>query len=289
MITADRFHLRALRNHLTQQLALHVSSMACRMAGPDVRIGRPVTAMGLQFCSPVGLAAGFDRDNRLGRRVSVLGFGFNEVGSLGAEGVAALKSANDGTARLGINLTLDSRQSPAQACKVLRDAWPHADYLMLNLMGPASRPLLQEHALLRQMLVALRHEQHQLNRAGARSVPLAVKLRCLPGQAPLMQADMLLELGYDGLLAAHDPGPPATRQRYRDWQQEHRQRQACDQIEQLQGLCGTELTLMSVGGIQTAAHLRMRMDAGARLVQVHAALGRQGPWLAARLLQPVPI
>ncbi|EWC39941.1 hypothetical protein B597_017675 [Stutzerimonas stutzeri KOS6] len=46
---------------------------------------------------------------------------------------------------------------------------------------------------------------------------------------------------------------------------------------------------MSVGGIQTATHLRMRMDAGARLVQVHAALGRQGPWLAARLLQPVPI
>jgi len=41
---------------------------------------------------------------------------------------------------------------------------------------------------------------------------------------------------------------------------------------------------MSVGGIQTAAHLLARRAAGAQLVQVHAALQQQGPWVARRLL-----
>ncbi len=42
---------------------------------------------------------------------------------------------------------------------------------------------------------------------------------------------------------------------------------------------------MSVGGIQTAEHLAARLQAGARLVQIHAALLRQGPWVARRLLR----
>jgi len=45
------------------------------------------------------------------------------------------------------------------------------------------------------------------------------------------------------------------------------------------------MALLSVGGIQTASHLQARMRAGADLVQVHAALLRQGPWLGRKLLR----
>lgn len=280
---AERSSFAALRSRLAQRLALDLVSLACRMPGPAP--SRPLSVMGLHFPSPLGIAAGFDRDGRLARRVAALGLGFNEIGSLTAEGVARLRPAAPGEARLGINLTLDARRSAAQSCALLRDAWAHGDYLVLNLIGPASVPLLQQDARLRQLLAALREQQQQLNHSGARRVPLLAKLRCLPGQIPFSLVGLLLELGFDGLLAAHDPGPPATRQRYRDWQHEPRQAQACRQIEHLRRFCGPELALLSVGGIQTAQHLDARLNAGAQLVQVHAALLRQGPWLARRLLQ----
>lgn len=280
---ADRFDLHTLHMRLTHRLALGWVDMACRISNSAV--SRPVTAMGLQFPSPLGIAAGFDRCGRLGRRVAELGFGANEIGSLTFDQVASLAPSHHGGARLGINLTLDATQSTADACAMLCNAWLHADYLALNLIGPASAPLLQQVARLRQLLTALRHQQQQLNQAGRRRVPMVAKLRCLPGQIPFSLADMLLELGFDGLLAAHDPGPPATRRRYRDWQNEHQQRQACEQIEHLHSFCGAGFALVSVGGIQSAAHLQARLNAGAQLVQVHAALLYQGPWLARRLLR----
>ncbi|WP_019339046.1 hypothetical protein [Stutzerimonas stutzeri] len=280
---AENIDFDVLRKRLAQRLALGLVDIACHM--PSRAINRPVTAMGLHFPSPLGIAAGFDRNGRLGRRVAALGFGFNEIGSLAFDQVASLAPARHGDARLGINLTLDATQSTAEACAMLCNAWPHADYLVLNLIGPASASLLRQNARLLQLLTALRHQQQQLNQVGGRRVPLVAKLRCLPAQIPFSLAGLLLELGFDGLLAAHDPGPPATRQRYRDWQDQRQQAQACEQIEHLHNFCGEGLTLMSVGGIQSAADLQARLNAGAQLVQVHAALLHQGPWLARHLLR----
>ncbi|WP_251989765.1 hypothetical protein [Stutzerimonas stutzeri] len=63
------------------------------------------------------------------------------------------------------------------------------------------------------------------------------------------------------------------------------QAQACQQIEELRRFCGPDMALLSVGGVQTADHLRARMTAGAELVQVHTAFMHQSPWLARRLLR----
>jgi len=247
---------------------------------------RPVEVMGLHFAAPLGIAAGFDRFGRLGRRAGALGFGFNEIGSLDLGAIAQLstQALSPGTARLGVNLSLAPDTSLAALRAGLARAWPLADYLMLNLIGPNSAALLsaEQRPRLRQLLTAARSEQQRLDRP-ERRVPLAVKLRCLPGQV-LTLTELLLELGYDGLLAAHDPGPPATRQRYRDWQDPTQQAQACAQIEQLRRLCGGQMALMSVGGIQSAEHLQARLAAGAGLVQVHSALLHGWPWNVQRLL-----
>lgn len=275
-----------LHNRLRQRLALDLTRIASRIPAFEAP-GQPVRVMGLEFPSPLGIAAGFDRYGHLGRRASVLGFGFNEIGSLGPADMARLRpSASSGSARLGINLSLDARHSVEELGAMFRSAWKQADYLVVNLIGPTSEPLMQrtERPRLRRLLAALRHETHTSNLSGARRVPLVAKLRSLPQQPPLELAELLLELGFDGLLAAHDPGPPATRQRYRDWQHDTQQAQACRQLEQLRYLCGHDLALISVGGIQTAAHLQARLEAGARLVQVHTALMHQGPWLARGLL-----
>ncbi|MDI9750567.1 hypothetical protein QM285_22460 [Stutzerimonas stutzeri] len=56
-------------------------------------------------------------------------------------------------------------------------------------------------------------------------------------------------------------------------------------MEDLRRFCGPDMALLSVGGVQTADHLRARMSAGAELVQVHTAFMHQSPWLARRLLR----
>lgn len=273
--------VRTISSRLAQRLAMDLCCLACHFS--TYQANQPVTVMGLPFPSPLGIAAGFDRYSRLGRRAALLGFGFNEVGSLTADGFARLSPVKDGQARLGLSLTLDASQSWTETCALLQTAWPLADYLVLNLIGPASVRLVEDPDRLHRLLSLLRHQQHALNTAGNRSVPLLAKLRCLPEQVPEYLTEVLLELGFDGLIAAHDPGPPATRQRYRAWQDDRQQMQACMQIEQLHRLCGTDLALISVGGVQTAGHLQARLDAGAQLIQVHGALMRQGPWLARRL------
>jgi dihydroorotate dehydrogenase len=267
------------------KLALQLACLAARCCRP-VGTAQPVEVMGLRFATALGIAAGFDRFGRLGRGASALGLGFNEIGSFTFGEIAQLptQAHSPGTALLGINLSLTPDISPAILRAGLARAWPLADYLTLNLIGPSSAALLgtEQRPRLRQLLTALRSEQQRLDRPGRR-VPLVVKLRCLPGQVPLVLAELLLELGYDGLLAAHDPGPPATRQRYRAWQAPARQAQACAQIEQLRRLCGRQIALMSVGGIQSAEHLQARLAAGAELVQVHSVLLHGWPWSIQRL------
>lgn len=271
---------------LGHQLTLQLACLTARCLTTSA-FTRPVEVMGLHFTAPLGIAAGFDRFGQLGRRASALGLGFNEIGSIDLGAIAQLSAQafSPGTARLGLNLSLAPDISLAALRAGLARTWPLADYLMLNLIGPNNTALLdvEQRPRLRRLLTVARSEQLQLNAAGHR-VPLAVKLRCLPGQVPLELAELLLELGYDGLLAAHDPGPPATRQRYRNWQQPAQQEQACAQIEQLHRLCAGQMALLSVGGIQTAAHLQARLAAGAELVQVHSILLHGWPWHVQRLL-----
>jgi len=130
----------------------------------------------------------------------------------------------------------------------------------------------------------LRQQIDRLREQSGRHVPLLVKLRCVPGEVPLELTERLRTLGYDGLLAAHDPGPPATAARYRRWQQPSAQYEACAQVAALKAICGPQMALLSVGGIQTAAHVQARRVAGADLVQLHSALLQRGPWIARSLL-----
>lgn len=270
--------------HLRERLRLSLACAAARLASEEVPF-RAVEAMGLCFDTPLGIAAGFDRHGRLGRQAGSLGFGFVEVGSLHPAELSGLRRST-GTAQLGINLGLTPGIPEAVFHEALARLWPQADYLMLNLIHPACAPLLESGARphLTRLLASLRERQHQLDRLGGRKVPLAAKLRCLPGDLPLDLAALLRDLDFDALLAAHDPGPPATPQRYRHWQNPAVQAQVCTQIERLRTLCGPHMALLSVGGIQTATHLNDRLDAGAELVQVYGALKEQGPGVAGRML-----
>ena len=72
------FSLDAERAHGLALSALQLPLRAAPAPAPSLA----QRVVGLDFASPVGLAAGFDKDGKVAHRVGALGFGFAELGTL---------------------------------------------------------------------------------------------------------------------------------------------------------------------------------------------------------------
>ena len=74
--------LFALSPETAHELTLAALALAPARRGPAPDPVLATRFAGLAFPSPVGLAAGFDKDARVWRQMLGLGFGFTEVGTL---------------------------------------------------------------------------------------------------------------------------------------------------------------------------------------------------------------
>jgi len=206
---------------------------------------RPVlrtTLCGLQLESPVGLAAGFDKDAMVLPALYGLGFGFVEVGTVTprsqvgnprprlfrlAEDQALINRMgfnNEGAwamagrmARrnlaghvLGINLG-KQRETPLDEAVVdyltcLHALHDYADYLVINVSSPNTPGLrdLQSQATLAELLRVIVAGRDRLTDLTANPVPLLLKIA--PDLADEDVAAMALEaerLGVDGMIAGN--------------------------------------------------------------------------------------
>lgn len=196
-----------------------------------------VEALGKVFKSPVGLAAGFDKDARGYNALAGLGFGFIEVGTVTAEaqpgnpkprlfrlpadralinrmgfnnlGAASMSPRLLGPrhAVIGVNIGKTKRVPEEQALsdyeQSARLLAPHADYLVVNVSSPNTPGLrnLQAVELLRPLLTAVRHAADS---ARETRVPLLVKIAPdLSDQDLDAVADLALELGLEGIVATN--------------------------------------------------------------------------------------
>jgi dihydroorotate dehydrogenase len=200
-----------------------------------------VTALGLKFPSPLGLAAGFDKNGEGVAGLAALGFGFVEVGTVtacpqpgnprprlfrfpaqralvnrmgfnnsGALAVAARlrTSRRAGGTITGVNIGKTKAASEEEAiadyvtsARAVADV---ADYVVVNVSSPNTPGLrdLQAADKLRPLLVAVRAALDEASQA--RRVPLLVKI------APDLADDdvdavaaLALELGLDGIIATN--------------------------------------------------------------------------------------
>jgi dihydroorotate dehydrogenase len=199
-----------------------------------------VHALGIDFPSPVGLAAGFDKDAEVFEALGAVGFAFVEVGTItgesqpgnptprlfrlpkdralvnrmgfnnhGAEHAARVLS-NRGTRRtiLGVNIGKTKLVSAEDAVrdyeKSARLLGPYADYMVINVSSPNTPGLrdLQAVESLRPLVLGVRAA---LDGAPAgRKIPLLVKIAPdLSDEDVLAVADLALELGLDGLIATN--------------------------------------------------------------------------------------
>lgn len=206
------------------------------LAPRDARLR--VDALGLDFPSPLGLAAGFDKDATTFAAQLMLGFGFVEVGTITAvgqpgnprprvfrlpgeralvnrmgfpnEGAAAAevrlrrreRSAGAGVVGVNVGKTKLAEDAAADYRESVRLLAPHADYLVLNVSSPNTPGLrdLQTPERLGELVSAVRDALAE----APQPVPLLVKIAPDLSDAEVDAiADLALELRLDGIVATN--------------------------------------------------------------------------------------
>jgi dihydroorotate dehydrogenase len=230
--TAHRLGTRTLDVVLGPRWARRLARRVLAPRDPALR----VRALGLDLPSPLGLAAGFDKEAAHVDALTALGFGFVEIGTItalpqpgnsrprmfrlpadralvnrmgfnnaGAQAAAArLARARDPGVVVGVNIgkTKLAEDAAADYRASAQALAPHADYLVINVSSPNTPGLrdLQAVAQLEPLIAATREGLA----AAARSVPLLVKIAPdLADEDVDAVADLALRTGLDGIVATN--------------------------------------------------------------------------------------
>jgi dihydroorotate dehydrogenase len=314
--TAHRLGTRAMAIGLGPRWVRRIVRRASLPADPALR----VRALGLDFPSPLGLAAGFDKEAAHVDALHALGFGFVEIGTItarpqegnprprmfrlpadralvnrmgfnnaGAVAAAArLARRRDPGVIVGVNIgrTKVADDAVGDDTESARLLAPHADYLVINVSSPNTPGLrdLQAVEQLEPIVAAVR--------CAAPGVPLLVKIAPDLADADVdAVADLALRAGLDGLVATNttiardglrsDPGAVAAAGAGGLSGAPLADRSLAV-LRRLRARVGEDLVLVSVGGVGDGAEAAARLAAGATLVQAYTAFVYGGPRWPAR-------
>jgi dihydroorotate dehydrogenase len=162
---------------------------------------------------------------------------------------------------------------------------PYADYLVVNVSSPNTPGLrdLQAVAKLEPLLEAVRRQADAVTR---RRVPLLVKIAPdLSDDDVLAVADLARGIGLDGVVATNttvsrdglrSSGGDVENVGAGGLSGAPLQGRSLEVLRLLRGRLDQRTTVISVGGIGTAAHARERLEAGADLLQAYTAFVYEG-------------
>lgn len=276
------------------------------------------TVAGIDIPSPVGLAAGFDKDGEVAEAMLGFGFGFVEIGTVtprpqtgnprprlfrlkedravinrmgfnNAGQQAAFERLRHYTHLhnvIGVNIgaNKDSVDRIADYAEGVRRMAPVARYLTINISSPNTEGLrnLQAGSELVELLAAVRE---------ARTSAIPVFLKVAPD---LESGDhdrivrAALDHGVNALIVANTTvSRPSLRSAYaaETGGLSGRPLKALA-LEQLRKFCsasGGQIPLIAAGGIENADDAWERIVAGASLVQLYSAMVYEGPGIAMRI------
>ncbi|MGI4744866.1 MAG: quinone-dependent dihydroorotate dehydrogenase [Janthinobacterium lividum] len=315
--------LRRLDPERAHQIAL--TALSAGLGGRASRHeddGLAVEAMGLHFPSPIGLAAGFDKDARAVRPLARVGFGFVEAGTVTllpqagnlrprlfrlpeeAAVINRMGFNNSGLDRFldrltriragaplgvpfgaNVGINKEGADPPRDYARLVQALAPHSDYLVINLSSPNTPGLrdLQQAARLRDLLDAI-------VQAVPVRPPLLVKLA--PDLAFESLPDIVetvVQAGLDGLIVSNTlvARPPGLRGRHAaetgGLSGRPLRRRSTEMLAEVSRLSAGRLTLIGCGGIETGADILEKLQAGAHLVQLYTSFAYEGPALLGRL------
>lgn len=274
---------------------------------------------GLAFPSPVGLAAGFDKDAMVADKMHHFGFGFAELGTLtplpqsgnphprlfrlvedravinrmgfNNKGLDAAARRIGDMARegrvIGINIgaNKDAADRIADYVTGVRTMSPLADYLAINISSPNTPGLraLQSRAALDELLGAVMAAREQDRPP--------VFLKVAPDLEPADIQDIahcVTDHHIDALIVANTTiSRPPLRSKHAveagGLSGAPLHDLALQRLRDFRAALGASIPLIAAGGIGSAEQAYARIRAGASLVQIYSAMVYEGPWLAARI------
>ena len=272
---------------------------------------------GLTFPSPVGLAAGFDKDAEVPEQMLGLGFGFVEVGTLTplAQGgnpkprlfrladdravinrlgfnnrgqtaaFGRLQCCRRGVIGVNIGANRDSLDRIADYASGIGAMAQVARFLTVNISSPNTPGLrgLQDVGALNALLAAVRAARP----SGGPPVFLKVAPDFGDGD-PERIVRSAIDHGIDALIVANTTlSRPPLKSRFAGesggLSGAPIKPLALDALRQFRGASGGQLPLVGVGGIASADDAWQRIRAGASLVQLYTAMVYEGPGIARRI------
>ncbi len=281
-----------------------------RYAVEDDRLA--VEAFGQTFANPVGVAAGFDKNAEVVPGLAALGFGFVEVGGVtarpqagnrrprmfrlrdddalinrmglnndGAAVVGDRLDALDATVPVGVNIAKSEMVAGEGVPADYRESYEQvtgADFFVVNVSCPNSQGF--EELQNRETMAAILTE---LQAAGAE--PLLVKLSPdLPEPAVADAVDLATGLGLEGIVATN-----TSTERPEGIESPERvepgglsgapiEERATETVRFVAER--TDVPVVGVGGVATAADAYRKIRAGASLVELYTAFVYRGPAVA---------
>jgi len=284
---------------------------------PDLPPSLRTQVAGLDFHSPIGLAAGFDKDAEVPDQMLSLGFGFVEVGTITprpqegnpkprlfrlAEDRAVINRMgfnNHGqpaafqrlldcrhrTGPLGVNVgaNKDSADRIADYASGVRAMSQVADYLTINISSPNTPGLrgLQDGGVLEELLAAVREVRTKK--------PLFLKVAPdLDDKDPARIVKAAIDHGIDAIIVSNTTvSRPTLKSKYAGeaggLSGAPLKALALDALRKFRIASSGEITLIGVGGIANADDAFERIRAGASLIQLYSAMVYEGPGIARRI------
>ena len=308
------FALDAERAH---KVTIAVLRRAPRQHPPRFPESLKSTVAGINFPSPVGLAAGFDKDAEVPEHMLGLGFGFVEVGTLTPKPQAGnprprlfrLREDSAVINRMGFNnagqpaafqrllecqhlrgiigvnigANKDSEDRIADYAEGVGAMSQVASYLTINISSPNTPGLrdLQDVGALEELLAAVNAARH--------GKPIFLKVAPdLESRDPERIVKAAIDHGIDALIVGNTTvsRPPL--------QSKHAGETgglsgaplkplALEALRRFRSASGGQIPLIGVGGIATADDAWERIRAGASLVQLYTAMVYEGPGIARRI------
>ena len=284
---------------------------------PDVPASLKSRVAGIDFPSPIGLAAGFDKDAEVAEQMLSLGFGFVEVGTITPrpqEGNpkprlfrlkddravinrmgfnnAGLPSAFDrlqqcshshGVIGVNVGANKDSADRIPDYVEGVRAMAPVASYITINISSPNTPGLrqLQDEGALRELLAAVREVRTK------RPVFLKVAPDLEDGD-PERIVRAAIDHGIEAIVVSNTTvSRPPLQSR---WAGEQGglsgaplKALALEALRKFRTASGGEMLLIGAGGIATAEDAFERIRAGASLIQLYSAMVYEGPGIARRI------
>jgi dihydroorotate dehydrogenase len=319
--TAHRLGTRAMAIGLRPAWVRRVVRRASLPGDPALR----VRALGIDFPSPLGLAAGFDKEAAHVDALHALGFGFVEIGTITAQpqpgnprprmfrlpadralvnrmgfnnagavaAAARLARRRDPGVVVGVNIgkTKVAEDAAADYRESARLLAPHADYLVINVSSP-NTPGLRDLQAVEQLEPIIAATRQGAREGGAGNVPLLVKIAPdLADEDVDAVADLALRAGLDGLIATNttisreglaSPAGEVDAAGAGGLSGAPLAGRSTAVLRRLRARVGTDMVVISVGGISDGEEAADRLAAGATLVQAYTAFVYGGPRWPAR-------